>query len=346
MSDSLENSSNEQEGNEVRQAGEAALQAGNTTMVDEHGVMQIPDNTTWAFRQFTIVLAAIIGFIAITGNGLTLVAAAKCSRVLCVKKYALIISLAVADFGVGLDSLVYIFGVLNASCMSVITNIVLDIPMHSMVASSMLHLFALACERFTAILYPLHYETLVTARRIKYTIVFCWLTSIVFGVSFFAWIPSTDGEYCHTQDQVTPVLFKTGTMFGLYLLVGLAFMLLYLKILLIVREQASRLAPVVENTKEAGLEGNLRICQGSKIKVSSNKGTRLVLVIMITYLVSWGPYFVAKMVHVKHLGASYANTVSFTLELGLMSSCINAFVYAYMNSDFRNAYKEVLCCGC
>ena len=301
------------------------------------------DRESGSLRTVAVVFASVVGLAAVAGNSLTLVAAIKCPDILHIKKYAIIISLAVADLGVGVESLAYIYGVINRSCGKLVTELFFDVPMYAMITSSVMHLFAMAVERFVAILYPLRYESIVTAPRMKYTIVSCWAVSVGFGVSFFAWLPYVYGTdvyvYCHHRQNIH-LIFKIGVMLCIYVLVGLAFGLLYWRILHIVRKQARIISSEARQLENIVLpRDNMRA--KAKVRVSS-KGTRMVFVIMSMYLISWGPHFVASILEVMHSGKAYAMAVSFTLELGLMNSCVNVLLYAYMNQDFRKAYRLVL----
>ena len=121
------------------------------------------------------ILGWILSFLTIIGNGFTIFLV--CSRGnLRTKTNAFIVSLAVADFCVGL-------GVIPSLLFCDITN-TCDWPDHwfswmnfirwSFSYTSAGNLCGLVLDRFIAIVYPLKYITLMTRRRITQVIFFSW----------------------------------------------------------------------------------------------------------------------------------------------------------------------------
>ena len=143
------------------------------------------------------ILGWILSFLTIIGNGFTIFLV--CSRGnLRTKTNAFIVSLAVADFCVGL-------GVIPSLLFCDITN-TCDWPDHwfswmnfirwSFSYTSAGNLCGLVLDRFIAIVYPLKYITLMTRRRITQAIFFSWALSV---------------SYNALKDTVCLVLFQNDT---------------------------------------------------------------------------------------------------------------------------------------
>jgi len=46
----------------------------------------------------------------------------------------------------------------------------------------------IALDRYIAVVYPMHYETKITERKIKFAIGFCWIYGIALTVFFYCWL--------------------------------------------------------------------------------------------------------------------------------------------------------------
>ena len=122
------------------------------------------------------ILGWVLSFLAITGNGFTIFLV--CSRRnLRTKTNAFIVSLAVADFCVGLDVIPFLFAcdVTNTCCWpqnlrSWVTFIRLLFS-----STSAVNLCGLLLDRFVAIVHPLKYITFMTRRRIIRITFFSWV---------------------------------------------------------------------------------------------------------------------------------------------------------------------------
>ena len=129
------------------------------------------------------ILGWVLSFLTITGNGITIFLV--CSRGnLRTKTNAFIVSLAVADFCVGLSVIPSLFACdITNTC---------DRPQHlrSWVNilrwlfsnTSVVNLCGLVLDRFIAIVHPLKYITLMTRPRIIQVISFSWVLPVSFNV--------------------------------------------------------------------------------------------------------------------------------------------------------------------
>ena len=142
------------------------------------------------------ILGGVLSFLAIIGNGFTIFLV--CSRGnLRTKSNAFIVSLAVADFCVGLSVFLLCFCDITNTCPQPDywfswVNIIKLLSSHT----SALNLCALVLDRFIAVVYPLKYITLMTRRRITQAIFFSWALPV---------------SYNALKDTVCLVLFQNDT---------------------------------------------------------------------------------------------------------------------------------------
>ena len=131
------------------------------------------------------ILGWVLSFLTILGNGFTIFLV--CSRRnLRTKTNAFIVSLAVADFCVGLS-------VIPSRFACDITNTCDDWPYYWLVnfirwlfgLPSAVNLCGLVLDRFIAIVHPLKYITLMTRRRTIQVIFFSWVLTVSYNVLTF-----------------------------------------------------------------------------------------------------------------------------------------------------------------
>ena len=163
------------------------------------------------------ILSWVLSFLAIIGNGFTIFLVWS-RRNLGTKTNAFIVSLAVADFCVGL-------GVIPSLLACDITNTChwpdywlswVNIIRLLFSHSSVVNLCGLVLDRFIAIVHPLKYITLMTRRRITQAIFFSWVLT---------------ASYNALQDTLCIVLFQNNAYLFIWLNIISTFLLCILLML-------------------------------------------------------------------------------------------------------------------
>ena len=295
-----------------------------------------------AFYRAVFLYDAIVTFLvaafAVLGNLLTLVSVMKYQH-LRQKRYILVTSLAVTDMLAGLVSVWWLYRPLYmmncGNIFVVMTTRIVDVIPASI---SVFHLIVMGTDRYIAINYPLHYETMVTVNRIIISTVACWVAPILFTSLNLAWY-GYNPNVCQDGGPVIPPEFYLGLQTFAYILEACFLLFVYLQILKVARRQAKIIAG---NMQPAPASNDpVRTAQ----KTIRHKGTKMVMLVLLAYMISWGPYFVVHWLILSGVDNDSIDVLSrMTRHFGVLNSCVNVVIYSFVNKDFRQAYQSLLCC--
>lgn len=286
---------------------------------------------------YVFLVTAIIIFCIEFGNILTLVAVCRFRR-LRKKSNMLIISLAVTDAFVGCSAILFLVKFARPCEKNGFDTMMVDSLIRIPILVSIFHLIAMGVDKFIAVMRPFYYESVCTSQKMWIVIGVVWLAGFVTAGTFFFYMP-----YALSQEAClwlsAPLKFVISLEFALYMLAMVILMIVYTKLLLIAREHARKIADIQTTfNNQHGSHGS----EGMK------KGTRLVIVILVAYILTWLPYFLVNFVVIARNGDSNNLLRILTLlsvHCGLTNSWINVIIYGWINHDFREAYRFLLCCG-
>ena len=78
-----------------------------------------------------------------------------------------------------------------------------------------------------------------------------------------------------------------------------------------------------------------------------HRATRTIMAILIAYVVLWFPYFVSRLLSI--VGSQSPVAVQMIQTVGSMTGninmALNVFVYNFMNTDFRAAFRRIVYCS-
>ena len=300
---------------------------------------------------FGIVLGLIICF-TILGNGLVITAVARFPRLRSVTNM-FIVSLAIADVTVAVlvmpFSLIYIvvkgwsfgwvFCYFWVSC---------DVMCCT---ASILHLCVISLDRYLAITQPLSYKTKMSRLRASLLIACIWLCGCV--VSFIpiysGWFANTDNFSLYIDSPECGLfvnriyaVVSSCTSFYLPLIVMI---LAYYKIYKIARKQASEIQKLEVYARDTGQDTDGGIERRSRKVARDRKAVKTLGTLMGLFIISWLPFFLMYLIMPFCNGCHLPPAVEFSITwLGYLNSLINPCVYAFLNRDFRMAFKRLLCC--
>ncbi len=84
-----------------------------------------------------------------------------------------------------------------------------------------------------------------------------------------------------------------------------------------------------------------RTCEGCR----SNKIAKMTFLVLVVMILCWLPFALTKFISLVHRDPIHIATLySFSSQIVFMNSWLNPLLYCWQNSEFRKAYKRLLCC--
>ncbi len=311
------------------------------------------------FTPFSIFQAvATVFLITLTevGNILTLTVVIK-YKSLRKQKFLFIPSLAAADalagLGVALNSIQTFEHIWCVNYLG--GTLTLMAPSLGLV-SSHLHIEAVALERFIAITFPFKYNQWVTVRRIYVTIAVIWTYTLVYTLTLLSWgwedpeEPTSCGGYNIPQDYI---IWST---FPYFLLILLTLIVTYSRIFRVAQRKIISVAPapvvtvatIQEENHLHHVGHNLRTDEHQPQRHDNRKVSKYIAAVIGAYLITWTMFFVSRVVRSAYPAIGDSRTyyiISYVaLDIALSNSALNVFIYACFLSEFRQAYRNILCC--
>ncbi|KAK2163210.1 hypothetical protein NP493_1475g00001 [Ridgeia piscesae] len=195
------------------------------------------------------------------------------------------------------------------------------------------------------------YKTLLSTRRTYLLIAAIWTCSatISFLPIYLGWFsPHDDGSLCDEVsatcglqvNAVYAVISSTTSFYAPLVIITV----IYVKIFRIARQQAAAI-------KEQEVVPFVGACAGTDFSVKCKcarkhaKAVKTLGTLMGLFVVSWLPFFLLYVSLPFCRGCAVpTEVITFVTWLGYVNSCFNPGVYAYLNRDFREAFKSILCC--
>ena len=300
-----------------------------------------------------MVLACIILFTLI-GNSLVVCAVVSFRRLRSVTNH-FVVSLAVADLTVAIlvmpYSLLYeITGRWTFDWVFCYFWISCDV---TCCTASILHLCVISLDRYLAITQPLTYRRRMSRRRALLMIAGVWLCSgaISFLPIYLGWFANTnimdlykDSTECGLFVNRTYAVISSTTSFYFPLVI---MFIAYFRIFKIAQKQSMEIAKLERSIGHfSGAEGN-RVTKKSKRINHDMKAIRTLGTLMGLFFICWSPFFLMYLIVPFCSPGCYLppTATSLITWLGYINSSINPCVYAYINRDFRMAFKQLLSCS-
>ncbi|XP_077993178.1 histamine H2 receptor-like [Glandiceps talaboti] len=292
---------------------------------------------------FLTVSLTILILLTLLGNGLVCISVARYTHLQTITNY-FIVSLATADFLVGaivlpfaLSNIVHplwIYGVVWCNIW-----VSLDV---ALCTTSVWHLFIIAIERALAVLKPYWYKGAMTGKLAAVFIITLWIISALMSILpiLLGW--NTTNGHIQNVDNPNECLFQTKPAYSLIVgiiafwipLVGM--IVLHTKVVRTAQSQVKRIQTLrnavvtPEHRKESYFNGR------------EKKAVRTLAVIMGCFLVCWGPYIVYwTLADTCHWSVSSIGSTIMTW-LGYVNSTLNPCIYAFFNTEFRKAFKQMI----
>ena len=277
------------------------------------------------------ILGWVLSFLAIIGNGFIIFLV--CSRRnLRTKTNAFIVSLAVADFCVGLSVIPSLF-------LCDFTN-TCHWPQHWLSwvnfvrwlfsYTSVVNLSVLVLDRFIAIVHPLKYITFMTRRHIIQVIFFSWTTTAGFEVLQFSLRVSlktrlVDAIFCWLDVIFLEFLPSTLMVFS------------FVSIIVRVRKHYES-----TRTLSKQLRYNHR-CVSLKTYHGEKSAVIMMGIVIGVFVITYGMYLHCSfLILFDTTGMASCNDVKYKFPLLVLNSAINPLAYAFFKRDVKKEFRRLI----
>ena len=287
------------------------------------------------------LLQAIIAVTIIFSNTLVVVAIRRFSSLQTITNY-FVTSLAVADLMIGfllpLNILLVAVPDWNLDHRVCVCRIVMVLLPCS---GSINSLLLVAIDRHQAIVFPFYYLQHMTPNRVRYILVGSWVFSLLTTT-----IPIYYNTYTVTGKPLDICNFHTllnissvwmyfiyfGTVVGIMLV-------LYGHIFLTALRQLRRIHSVEQSTSTTTASATSPTLNFFR----ETRTTKTLSIVMGAFLLSWLPFqLVEVLMSIGLEGQALDVIYQISIPILMANSCMNPAIYAWRNSDFRAAFRQLL----
>ncbi|XP_034550248.1 trace amine-associated receptor 13c-like [Notolabrus celidotus] len=247
----------------------------------------------------------------------------------------LLLSLAVSDFSIGLLMMFQI--ALVEGCWYFGDQVcafyfVLD---YTFTSASIGTMVLISIDRYVAICHPLHYSSVLTHRKVDFSVSFCWTFSLLFhcvrfrnNLKYLGKFKSCVGECVVIIDQVSGFVDLIMSFLGPISVI----VLLYLRVFAVAVSQARAMRT---HLKSITLQCSVTVTAMR----SEMKAARTLGVVVVVFLVCVCPYF---CVALSGQGAALStSSAAFIICLFYFNSCLNPLIYALFYPWFRKTIRLI-----
>ena len=274
------------------------------------------------------ILGWVLSFLTIIGNGFTIFLV--CSRRnLRTKTNAFIVSLAVADFCVGLSVIPSMFAcdITNPCERPQHLRSWVNILRWLFSNTSVVNLCGLVLDRFIAIVHPLKYITLMTRRRITQAIFFSWALPV---------------SYITLRNTLCIVLFQKQACPFIWLIIIPLFLICVVLILCFV----SMIFHVCRHDQSARtLAKQLRFNHQMSFKILHDRSAVIMMGLVIgVFLVCYGMYLRCSFLILFQttITSSPCNDENYKIPVLVLNSAINPLAYSFFKRDIKKEFKRLV----
>ena len=272
------------------------------------------------------ILGWSLSILTITGNGF-IIFLVWCKRQLRTKTNTFVVSLAVADFCVGMSAVPLMFACEAVTACS-------DSPIFRAVKASkflfpyasVTNLCILVLDRYIAVVKPLKYLTFMSRRRVIQMVSVSWAIPFALGIG----------------SALSSVGFKSfaSTMFTCVLL-----LLEFLPSLILIFCFVSMLQVVFKHNRAARLLAKqLRFNHQVFFKTQEKSAILMMGIVISLFLVCYGIFLRCSLIYVFDV-QSLCNDTDYKIPILVLNSAINPFAYSFFKRDINKEVKGRICCA-
>ena len=260
------------------------------------------------------ILGWFLSILAIAGNGFIIFLVGS-KRQLRTKTNAFVVSLAVADLGVGF-SVIPLKHFCGNSC-----------KWRTLVRwlfgyASLTNLCILVLDRYIAVVKPLKYLTFMTSRRVKQMIFFSWAIPVVLDILPLSSRISSKPVFLDIFSGLGIILFEFSSCIMLIFCVG------------------SMVHIVLKHDRAARMLAK-QLCFNHRVpfKTHEKATVKIMGVVVGLFLVCYGIFIRCSIVFVVY--SASCEDIEYKLPILVLNSAVNPLVYALLKRDINNEFKKV-----
>uniref|UniRef100_A0A8C4RHD1 G-protein coupled receptors family 1 profile domain-containing protein n=1 Tax=Erpetoichthys calabaricus TaxID=27687 RepID=A0A8C4RHD1_ERPCA len=290
----------------------------------------------------SVAVSAILYFIFIIGiilavcGNLALIISISHFKQLHTPTNILILSMAVADFFIGIISMpVLMMKTMQVCWYSNYFVCLFDAFSSTTVSScSEIHLLFLAVDRFYSIYYPLLYSVKITFSVVWIFVIISWIGPFIYEVLLFYLLLQVP-KYCQNNCMVVLIMLIVAVDWFLTFVLPFSVMIcLYGKIFTVAKRH-------IKTTPCAELQGDSAKQTTAKTSWKrQNKATKTIGIVISVFVICWTPNYLCNiMISFIHIPTIAINAV---ILLGLFNSAFNPLIYGFFYPWFWKAFKVII----
>ena len=273
------------------------------------------------------ILGWSLSTLTISGNGF-IIFLVYSKRQLRTKTNALIVSLAVADFCVGMTAVPSMFFChMSAGCNS--EDPVIYIVRNLFAYASVMNLCSLVLDRYIAVVKPLKYFTFMKRHRVIQMVSLSWTISVAHRAVY----------------ALDTLIFKTTFLYHVvgYLAV-VCFELLPCAMLIFCF--VSMLHVVCKHKRAAlSLAKQLRFNHQVFFKTQEKSAVVMMGIVIGLFLLCYGIYLRCTFVYIFSAGQKPCSDHEFKIPILVLNSAVNPLAYSFFKRDINKEFKRRICCA-
>ena len=271
------------------------------------------------------ILGWFLSILAVAGDGFIILLVGS-KRQLRTKTNAFVVSLALADFCVGLSAIPLPF-FCGTSCKWSQGGASWPKLVRRLFGyASVTNLCSLVLDRYIAVVKPLKYLTFMTSRRVMQMIFFSWAIPVVLDILPLSSLISSKPVFMDIFDWLVMILFEFSSCIMLIFCVG-SMVHVVLK-----HDRAARM-----------LAKQLRFNHRVPFKTHEKATVKIMGIVVGLFLLCYGIFMRCSIVSVfDHFGSASCEDVEYKLPLLVLNSAVNPFVYALLKRHINNELKKVV----
>lgn len=300
--------------------------------------------------RIVLYVIIIIGILCtVIGNVLVVLAIAYFKQLQC-HTNSFVMSLAVADFLVGLVVMPYsmlrtVEGCWHFGPTFCRLHSSLDVMLCT---ASIFHLSCIAFDRYYAVCNPLVYSFKMSRSRVTLLIVVCWAIPLLisFGPILLGLhklgleVPLPENVCIFVVNRVYAVI---ASLVAFYLPMG-TMLVAYWKIYKAAKRQAMQIS-ALEAQMVVGVEKHFSRKQKHRNYLRrERKAAKTLGIIMGVFLLFWMPFFTVNIIDPFIEYKTSSVILDLLLWLGYINSSLNPFLYGFLNRSFRRAFLVIIGC--